>query len=84
MARGYTLGRSAEPVDNRRPLVYIQWMSADQFKELREKKGYSQAELARLLKVTVRTISRWENGDRRVPHIAIMALDSLSNKKGRR
>jgi transcriptional regulator with XRE-family HTH domain len=59
-------------------------MSAKQFKKLREQKGYSQSEVARLLKVTVRTVSRWENGDRRVPHIAILALDSLSSKKGKR
>jgi transcriptional regulator with XRE-family HTH domain len=65
-------------------LVYITFVSAEQFKKLREKKGYTQAEVARLLKVTVRTVSRWENGDRRVPHIAIMALDSLSGKKEKR
>jgi len=57
-------------------------MSAMQFKRLRESKGYSQTELAPLLKVTVRTISRWENGQRKVPHIAIMALHSLRPKKG--
>jgi len=59
-------------------------MGAEQFQRLRKKKGYSQAEVARLLKVTVRTVSRWENGDRKVPHIAIMALDSLSAKKEKR
>jgi transcriptional regulator with XRE-family HTH domain len=57
-------------------------VSAAQFKRIRERKGYSQTELARLLKVTVRTISRWENGQRKVPHIAIMALESLRQKKG--
>jgi transcriptional regulator with XRE-family HTH domain len=56
-------------------------VSAEQFKKLRERKGYTQAEVARLLKVTVRTVSRWENGDRKVPHIAIMALGSLNGKK---
>jgi transcriptional regulator with XRE-family HTH domain len=59
-------------------------MSAKRFKKLRGEKGYSQSEVARLLKVTVRTVSRWENGDRKVPHIAIMALDSLSSKEGKR
>jgi len=56
-------------------------VSATQFRKLRESKGYSQTELARVLKVTVRTISRWENGQRKVPHIAIMALESLKRKE---
>jgi transcriptional regulator with XRE-family HTH domain len=56
-------------------------VSAEQFKQLRERRGYSQAELARLLQVTVRTISRWENGQRKIPHIAIMALGGLKAKK---
>jgi len=56
-------------------------VSAKQFKTLRESKGYSQTQLARILKVTVRTISRWENGQRKVPHIAIMALESVGQRK---
>jgi len=59
-------------------------MSAEQFKKLRARKGYSQAEVARLLKVTIRTVSRWETGERKVPHIAIMALDGLKTKKENR
>lgn len=56
-------------------------VSAKQFKKLREEKGYTQAELAAILKVTIRAISRWENGQRKVPHIAIMALDGLKHRK---
>ena len=56
-------------------------MSAEQFKRLRERKGYTQKELAKILRVTIRAISRWENRDRRVPHIAIMALEGLKRKK---
>jgi len=59
-------------------------VSAEQFKKLRERKGYSQAEVARLLKVTVRTVSRWETGERKVPHIAIMALDGVKTKNEKR
>jgi transcriptional regulator with XRE-family HTH domain len=56
-------------------------MSAKQFKKLRMDKGYTQAELAGILKVTIRAISRWENGDRSVPHIAILALEGLKKKR---
>jgi transcriptional regulator with XRE-family HTH domain len=56
-------------------------MSAKQFKKLRMDKGYTQAELAAILKVTIRAISRWENGDRSVPYIAILALEGLKKKR---
>jgi transcriptional regulator with XRE-family HTH domain len=56
-------------------------MSAKQFKKLRMDKGYTQAELAVILRVTIRAISRWENGDRSVPHIAILALEGLKKKR---
>ena len=36
-----------------RPMVYILFMSAKQFKKLRTDKGYTQAELAAILKVTI-------------------------------
>ena len=55
-------------------------MSAKQFKKLRLDKGYTQAELAAILKVTIRAISRWENGDRAVPYTAILALEGLKKK----
>jgi transcriptional regulator with XRE-family HTH domain len=57
-------------------------MRSKEFKAKREAKGYSQSELAKLFRVTVRTISRWENGDRKIPHIAFIALESLKNQKG--
>jgi transcriptional regulator with XRE-family HTH domain len=56
-------------------------MSAKEFKKLRAEKGYSQTELASFLRVDVRTISRWENGKRKVPHIAILALGGLKQKR---
>ncbi len=58
-------------------------MSAKEFKVLRKAKGYSQSQLARIFKVAVRTISRWENKQRKVPHIALMALAGLKRKKER-
>jgi DNA-binding transcriptional regulator YiaG len=58
-------------------------MSATEFKKLRAKKGYSQSELARLFEVTVMTISRWETGRRKVPHYALIALESLPKKESK-
>jgi transcriptional regulator with XRE-family HTH domain len=57
-------------------------VKSKEFKAQRESKGYSQSELAKVFQVTVRTISRWENGDRKIPHIAFIALESLKSKKG--
>jgi transcriptional regulator with XRE-family HTH domain len=58
-------------------------VSAKEFKQKREEKGYSQTELAKLLRVTVRTISRWETGERAVPGIAFVALEGLKKKMQR-
>lgn len=43
-------------------------MTGEQFKEMREKLGYSQEELAVLLGKTRVTISRWENSDKIHPN----------------
>lgn len=55
-------------------------MSPEAVKRLREKKGLTQAEVAQALKVTIRTVSRWETGTRKVSHIAEMALQGLKPK----
>jgi transcriptional regulator with XRE-family HTH domain len=55
-------------------------VSAKEFKKLRDEKGYTQTELADVLRVTSRTISRWETGRRKIPHIAIMAIQGLKKK----
>jgi len=54
--------------------------SAKEFKRLRKMKGYSQTELARLLKVTVRSISRWETGEQKAPEMAVLAVKGLPKK----
>lgn len=56
------------------------------FQRLRKAKGYSQTQLAKLFRVTVRTISRWETGERGIPHYAFLALGGLkkATAKGRR
>ena len=50
------------------------------FRRLRETKGYTQDQLARIFKTTIRTISRWETGERAVPYTALIALKSLKPK----
>jgi len=57
-----------------------------EFKELRKSIGYSQARLSKEMDVTIRTITRWENGEvriSRVVEIAIGAIVKGAKKKGR-
>jgi transcriptional regulator with XRE-family HTH domain len=56
-------------------------MSNSAFKKLRLSKGYSQTELARLLNVTVRAISRWENRQQKIPYMALLSMAGLKPKK---
>lgn len=61
------------------------WLGKRDFQRLRKAKGYSQSQLARIFRVTVRTISRWETGERGIPHFAFLALEGLKRAtvKGR-
>jgi len=57
-----------------------------EFKKLRESIGYSQARLSIEMDITIRTITRWENGEVRIPRvveIAIRAIVKGTKKKGR-
>jgi len=58
-------------------------MTPIQLKRWREDSGYSQSQLAWVLKVDVMTISRWERGVREIPSFLHLALECL-NKKGKR
>ena len=62
----------------------VRTMSARNFKEMREKKGYSQSELARELDVDVMTVSRWERRVIPIPRIAELALAALKPKRKRK
>jgi DNA-binding transcriptional regulator YiaG len=55
-------------------IVYIISMSPDDLKKWREKTGYSQGRLARVLGVDVMTVSRWERGIMQVPPFLKWAL----------
>jgi transcriptional regulator with XRE-family HTH domain len=43
--------------------------------------GYSQARLSKEIDVSVRGISRWENGDVPIPKIAALALQYIVEKQ---
>ena len=49
-------------------------LTPDEFLQARRTLGLYQAALARALGVIVRTIGRWEHGDRRVPGPAVLLL----------
>jgi len=56
-------------------------MTPRQFKITREKKQYSQSELAREFTVDVGTISRWERKVIEIPRIAQLALLALKPRR---
>jgi transcriptional regulator with XRE-family HTH domain len=56
-------------------------MMARDFKTMRLKKGYSQAQLAREFDVDVITISRWERKVASIPRLAELALMSLKPRR---
>jgi len=50
-------------------------MTGKQFSDMRNKAGYTQERLAKAMRVSIRTVSRWEAG--RVPKLAELALRYL-------
>jgi len=62
-------------------------VSGDEFRKLRKSVGYSQAKLSTEMKVTIRSITRWETGEIPVPKMAELALRFIAleaKKQGRR
>ncbi|MCH7913292.1 MAG: helix-turn-helix domain-containing protein [Deltaproteobacteria bacterium] len=61
-------------------------MTKGEFRKLRESIGYSQARLSIEMDVTIRTISRWENGEVKTPKVVEIAIKALVRdaKKKRR
>ncbi len=54
-------------------------MTGKQFAELRNKAGYSQEKLAKAMRVSIRTIARWEAG--KVPKLAELALQCIVDQQ---
>ena len=69
-------------LDNTRNKTYClaDNMSSGTFRRLRESIGYSQERLSKEIDVSVRGISRWENGDVIIPKIAELALRYIVEK----
>jgi len=59
-------------------------MTAKGFKKERDKKHYSQSELAKEFGITVITVSRWERGVTAVPRMAELSLAALKPKPKRK
>jgi transcriptional regulator with XRE-family HTH domain len=53
-----------------------------QFQQWRKEHGYTQAELAKILGVHIRTISKWEIGDRKIPPFMHITLRCINEKGG--
>jgi DNA-binding transcriptional regulator YiaG/predicted DNA-binding transcriptional regulator AlpA len=67
-------------LDSRRHFVYKDNMSDKEFRKLRQSMEYSQAMLSREIDVSIRGISRWENGEVAIPKIAELALKYIVEK----
>jgi len=62
-------------------------VTKSEFKKLRGSIGYSQARLSKEMGISIRTISRWENGEVRIPRVVEIAIGAIvrgAKKKGRR
>lgn len=63
-----------------RHYAYSNPMKADDLKRWRQRTGYSQGQLARVLRVDVMSISRWERGLINIPHYLEYALAYIEMK----
>ncbi len=57
-------------------------MTPREVKQLRERLGMTQQQLAVALDVTVTTVARWEQGARAVGPLATLALSHLAQQRG--
>lgn len=55
-------------------------MKSHELRQWRERNGYSQGRLARILEVDVMTVSRWERGIMRIPSFLKLALAYIELK----
>jgi transcriptional regulator with XRE-family HTH domain len=57
-------------------------MTPEELRAWRNRNGYSQSQLAKVLGVITITVSRWERGEREIPSFLHLALKSLKKKGG--
>ncbi len=48
-----------------------------EFKRLRDSIEYTQARLSKEMDVTIRTITRWENGEIKIPRVVEIAIQAI-------
>jgi transcriptional regulator with XRE-family HTH domain len=63
-------------------MTYTKIMTHNELKKWREKKGYSQSELAKALGTHVMTVSQWERNIRTIPTFLHLALRCLELEGG--
>jgi DNA-binding XRE family transcriptional regulator len=61
-------------LDSYRHYAYNDFVTKDEFKELRAKAGHTQATLAKEMGVHLRTVTRWEIGEVIIPRVVELAL----------
>ena len=61
-------------------MAYMRAMDKDTIRDWRAARSMSQATLAKLLDVQIRTIQRWEAGAVPVPHVVALALAELARR----
>ncbi len=59
----------------------IYCVTTDEFKKLRESIGYTQAKLSEEIDITIRTITRWENGETEIPKVVELAVQSIAKRE---
>ena len=64
-------------------LWYTEHMTGKEFKRTRTALGMSQAQLAKVLGVTVTAVARWERGERPISGPVALAMKLLLEKKER-
>lgn len=52
-------------------------MTKEEFRRFRKSIDYTQAKLSKEMDVTIRTITRWENGDVAIPKVVEIALKAI-------
>jgi transcriptional regulator with XRE-family HTH domain len=59
-------------------------MTPKELKKWRERNGYTQRELADILRVAMETVSRWERGTRHIPSFLPLTLECVEKKRSKR
>jgi transcriptional regulator with XRE-family HTH domain len=59
-------------------------MKGSEFAKMRRQAGFTQAQIAREIGVTIRSLTRWETGETPIPKLAVLGLKYVIEKRGKR